>query len=35
MKNIFQKRKLKWLIKMKKILKIHSNKEMQMKPTTV
>ena len=24
-----------WLIKMKKIVKIHSNKEMQMKPTIV
>ena len=30
-----QKRKLKWLIKMKKIFKIHSNKEMQTKPATV
>lgn len=35
MKHDFQKRKLKWAIKMKKMFKIHSNKEMQMKPTTV
>lgn len=34
-KDIFQKRKLKWLITMKKIFKIHSNKEMQTKPATV
>ena len=35
MKHVFQKRKLKWAIKMQKMFKIHSNKEMQMKPTTV